>query len=380
MTGSLRSNKGKFYSVLNLVDECGKRKQKSINLHIIDIPGNRRKAESAHRKVLVEYEKFNRSTYKKDVLFCDYIKEWLNDASRRIEQTTYESYVHMINKHIYPYFLNLKVSVQDLTHKHIKGYYDLKISHLSPNTLLKHHTIINQTLNRALMHDLISVNPVNKVTLFAKEKFKGGFLTVEQGRVLLNAAKDTPIETVVILGMMYGLRRSEIAGLKWSAIDFEQNTIAIQHTVVRVSTEIAKDRTKNLSSYRILPLNKDIKAHLLKLRSKQEEERLLLGKSYYETDYVCRWSDGRPMHVNYFSRSFKKLLAENGLPNIRLHDMRHSCASYMLKMGCTMKDVADWLGHSDIQTAMNVYAHKDMEDRRDTAERFVALLDLQFQQ
>ena len=366
--------------MLNLVDECGKRKQKSINLHIIDIPGNRRKAESAHRKVLVAYEMQNKNVCKKDVLFCEYIKEWLNDAKMRIEQSTYDSYVHMINKHIYPHFQNLNVSVQDLTHKHIKEYYDLKSSHLSANTILKHHTIVNQTLKRALIHDLISINPTNKVTLAAREKFNGAYLTVEQGKTLLNAAKGTPMETVVILGMMYGLRRSEIAGLKWGAIDFENNTMAIQHTVVRVSTKIAKDRTKNLSSYRVLPLNEDVKIHLLKLRNKQEEDKLLLRKSYYETDYICRWPDGRPMSVDYFSRGFKKLLVENGLPNVRLHDMRHSCASYMLKMGCTMKDVADWLGHSDIQTAMNVYAHKDMEDRRDTADRFAALLDLKLPQ
>ena len=97
---------------------------------------------------------------------------------------------------------------------------------------------------------------------------------------------------------------------------------------------------------------------------------------YQDTEYIRRWPDGRPMRCDYLSRAFKNLLAKHELPSIRLHDLRHSCASYMLKMGCSMKEVADWLGHADIKTSMNVYAHLDIEAKKSVAERFSSILSI----
>ncbi len=376
MTGSLRVRNGKYKAVLNLQDENGKRKQKTVDLHIEDKPGNKRKAEKALRDVLAEYEKNHMETYRKDVLFCDYVKVWLEEKKPGIEQSTYEGYNAMVNTHIYPYFSKSGEKLRDLHYQHIQKYYALKGKTLSANSLKRHHAVINQVLKKAMKLDLIANNPADKVTLPKVERFKGKYLTVEQGNALLDAAKGKIIEPVVILGMMYGLRRSEIAGLKWSAIDFENNTMEIRHTVTRVKTGIAKDRTKNKSSNRILPLNKDVKAFLLKLRAKHAQEKLLLGEAYQNTEYICRWPDGRAMKCDYLSLAFKKLLKKNGLPNIRLHDLRHSCASYMIKMGCSLKEVADYLGHSDISTAANIYIHLDFESKRSVADKFGSMLSV----
>lgn len=376
MTGSLRINKGKYYAVLNLKDEYGKRKQKTVNLHLEAIPGNKRKAEKALREVLAEYEQNNITVYYKDMLFCEYLNVWLEEKKSEIELNTYEGYQSLIDLHIYPYFKKLGVNLKELNYQHIQKYYALKMETLSGSSLKRHHAVINQALNKALKHDLIANNPADKVTLPRAEKFTGSYLSVEQGNALLDAVKNKPIETAVILGMMYGLRRSEIAGLKWDAIDFDSNTLTIQHTVVRTKTIVAKDRTKNKSSNRTLPLNCDVKAYLRKLHAQQAQDKLLLGKAYQDNDYVCRWPDGHVMRCSYLSTAFRRLLIKHGLPIIRLHDLRHSCASYMLKMGCSMKEVADWLGHSDIKTAMNVYAHLDMETKQNVADRFVSVFSL----
>jgi integrase len=367
LTGSLRSDKGKFYAVLNLKDEFGKRKQKTVNLHIDDVPGNKRKAERAFRDVLAQYEENHIVICKKDTMFSDYIKVWLEEAKPGLEQITCEAYQSYVDLHIYPFFKELGVNLQDLNYQHIQKYYALKIKTLSANSLKKHHVVINQTLRKALKHDLISNNPAEKVTLPKTEKFKGSYLTVEQGNALLDLAQGRPIEPAVVFGMVYGLRRSEIAGLKWSAIDFKGNTISVQHTVTKLRTTVAKDRTKNKSSNRTLPLNPAMRKYLVKLRAQQMSDKTLLGQAYRNTDYVCRWSDGHAISCDYLSKGFKRLLRRNGLPDIRLHDLRHSCASFMLKMGCSMKEIADWLGHADIKTAMNVYAHWDMAEKKDVA-------------
>ena len=387
LTGSLQSRKGNYYTILNLYQN-GKRRQRSIPLNIEEKPGNKRMAEKAHRDTLVEWEaKIEADANEKltgsdkDMLFCDYVTIWLEGHKPQLEYTSYESYQTMTDKHICPYFRDLGITVGEIAYNHIQAYYDHKgqlspdnTQALSANTLKKHHAIINQTLKRALKHDLILYNPCDRVTLPKIERFTGKFLSVEQGKTLLDVAKDTRIEFVIILGMMYGLRRSEIAGLKWKAIDFDNDTISIEHTVTKLKTEIAKDRTKNKSSKRILPLNSNIKDFLLNLRNQQDNEKLLLGKAYQESEYICRWADGSPMKCYYLSKAFKDLLNKNDLPSIRLHDLRHSCASYMLKAGCDLKEISDWLGHADIGTTANIYIHLDFEAKKSVANRLGSIL------
>ena len=372
MTGSLQSARGKYYALLNMKDEFGNRKQKRINLHIDAISGNKRKAEQALREVITEYERNHIEILRKSIPFCEYVKMWLEEVKLRVEQTTHEGYESIINSHIYPYFQKLNVNLDDLRYHHLQAYYNLKFKRMSANSLRRHHIIINQVLKLALKRDLIANNPADKVTLPKVEKFVGKFLSIEQGTTLLNAAKNTPMSTVIILAMTYGLRRSEIAGLKWDAVDFQGNTIIIRHIVTYVRTRIVKDRAKNNSSNRILPLNAQVREHLLALQEQQRQDKKLLGKGYHNTEYVCRWPDGHALSPDYMSRRFKALLKEQGLPDVRFHDLRHSCASYMLKLGCSMKEVSDWLGHSNIQTSMNVYAHLDIEQKQNIADKFNA--------
>ena len=377
MTGSLKITYGKYYSVLNLKDESGKRKQKRIPLHLEAVPGNKRKAEQAHRKILAEYEHEQKSICRQTTLFCDYVRIWLEMKKGTIELITWEGYEEYIDLHIYPFFKKMNVNLADLSYQHLQKYYNEKKKTLSAQSLRRHHTVINQTLKMALKDDLIANNPAEKVTLPKVEKFTGKFLSVEQGNVLLEVSKGKTMETAIILAMMYGLRRSEIAGLKWSAIDFTNNTIAIKHTVTQHKTTVAKDKTKNKSSNRILPLNSQVKEFLLKMQARQNNEKQLFGRDYKNTEYICRWADGHAMQCNYITKGFKNILVKYGLPaNIRFHDLRHSCASYMLKAGCSMKEIADWLGHADISTSMNIYAHLDVSAKQSVANRLGNLLSV----
>ena len=235
---------------------------------------------------------------------------------------------------------------------------------------------VRQALRMAVQNGLITSSPATDDVLPKVKKFAGSFLSVEQGNTLLEVAKDTPLEPVIVLAMMYGLRRSEIAGLKWSAVDLKDDTLTVRHTVTRFKTEVAKDGTKNKSSYRVLPLNPSVKAFLLRLCAKQTQDMLTLGQAYHNTEYVCRWPDGHALHPDYMSSAFSKLLKGNGFDPIRLHDLRHSCASYMLKAGCNMKEIPDWLGHADIGTSMNIYTHVDIGAKVNVSNRLEAMLSL----
>ena len=372
MTGSLQTNKGNYYAVINIKDKEGKRRQKWINLHLKAIAGNKRKAEKALREVISKYE--NTQMDKSDILFTNLLYDWIDEAKSNLELITYEAYLSYIVNHIEPYFKELELKVSELEYQNLQNYYNYKRKTLSGSSLKRHHAVINQSLKKAMKMGYITNNPAEIVTLPKIEKYQGKFLSIEDGNALLDFAKGKVIEPVIVLAMMYGLRRSEIAGLKWNAIDFQNDTLSICHTVTMVKTVVAKDKAKNQSSYRTLPLNAVVKEFLLGLKAKQEQDQKLFGNAYCHTEYVCRWEDGHPISCNYMSHAFRKLLISNGLPTVRLHDLRHSCASYLLKAGCSMKEISEWLGHSNIGITMNTYTHIDFETKKGTADKIAAIL------
>ena len=177
------------------------------------------------------------------------------------------------------------------------------------------------------------------------------------------------------IGAFYGLRRSEAIGLKWDAIDFQNNTITIKHTVISCCidgklVQEARDTTKTKSSMRTLPLVPEFKERLLKQKAQQDEYRRVCGRSYNREylDYICVDEMGNLVTPQYVTDAFPKLLEKNGLRKIRFHDLRHSCASLLLSNGVPMKQIQEWLGHSDFSTTANVYAHLDYNSKRSSAD------------
>lgn len=175
--------------------------------------------------------------------------------------------------------------------------------------------------------------------------------------ILVKISKNTPFEIPVILTVKYGLRRSEVLGLRWQDIDFENETIHICHTAIKSPEKLTYvDNTKSETSKRILPLFDDIKEFLLILKRRQEIERNVCKSEYYINDYICKWSDGHPITPDYISRNFKVFLRKNDLPEIRFHDIRHSVATYVVSLDIPIEAIKNWLGHSDISTT-EIYIH-----------------------
>lgn len=183
------------------------------------------------------------------------------------------------------------------------------------------------------------------------------------------------LELVVLVAAFYGLRRGEVLGLKWDAIDFERNTITIKRTVTSVNidgkiTIIEQDSAKTKSSLRTLPLVSQFREYFLSVRDAQKENKRVCGNSYdYGCDgYIFVDALGRRMKPDYISCTFTSLLEKNGLKRIRFHDLRHSCASLLLANGVPMKQIQEWLGHSDFNTTANIYAHLDYSSKVTSAQ------------
>ena len=174
-----------------------------------------------------------------------------------------------------------------------------------------------------------------------------------------------------------GLWRQLDAALTWhpeDSIDFENGMVLIRHTVCKMIVTVEKDKTKTQSSRRSFPMTEEAREIFLKAKAEEEENQRLFGKAYQKNDYVFKWPDGRTFAPDYVTHHFSKMLERYGMPHIRFHELRHSCASLLLNNGCGLKDVQEWMGHSDIQTTANIYGHLDTSRKQSLADKLTECL------
>jgi len=334
----VKKDRPNYFAIIRYRDESGKERQKLETSDIAVKGNNKRKAEAWKDEVLAKFLR-ERTGLGIDIgnneYFVDFIKDWLETMSitKKIQVTTYGSYTMTLNQHILPYFEPLRLRVNEVEPKHIQAYVNYKMQTLSPNTIKKHMANISACLKSAVRQNIIPYNPADRIEEIRKVKFTGAkFMGEGEIERLLTHFKSDPLETAVLLSLFYGLRRSEILGIRWSAVDFEKNTIVIQHTVVKVdNTVYRKDLTKNNASNDTLPLPAIIKSHLLDLKIEQEKLRRLQPNDYCDTGYVCAMPDGSPMKPDYISQRFRKVLKRNSLPLICFHDIRHPCVKLKTK-------------------------------------------------
>ena len=237
---------------------------------------------------------------------------------------------------------------------------------MSSNSVIHIHTNLNRAFQHAVKSNLIPVNPMERVDRPKYHKFEATFYNKDELNKLLEVFKDDRMELCVHIAVYYGLRRSEILGLKWDSIDFENKTISIKHKVVndyRNGGEviICEDKLKNTSSRRTLPLIPHIEEILIAEKKRQDHYAALLRNGYDKTysDYVCKDAFGKLITPNYVSAHFAYMIKKYNLKPIRFHDLRHSCASLLLANGVSMKEIQEWLGHSTYNVTANFYSHLD---------------------
>lgn len=386
VAGHLQEKYGYYYAVLNYTDENGKRKTKWIATGL-EIKGNKKRAEAIllEQRHLFE-QKLSEipAVNKDDILFADYMIKWLGIAKTSIAVPTYASYSQMVNKIIVPYFRERKITLRELKASDIQDFYLEKLKHVSASSVIHYHSNIHKALKYAVKTDLIPVNPADKVDRPKKEKFVGSFYDAEEVKKLFAASKGTILEIPIMFGAFYGLRRSEVVGLKWDAVDFERDTISIRHTVTSCTIDgkdiiYASDTTKTKSSRRTLPLAPFVRERLLRLQEEQKKNKKLCGRSYNKDylEYICVDEIGGLIKPDYVTDGFRNFLRENGFRAIRFHDLRHTCASLMLANNVPMKQIQEWLGHSDFSTTANIYAHLDYSSKISSADALLAGLDLE---
>ena len=175
------------------------------------------------------------------------------------------------------------------------------------------------------------------------------------------------MKMAIILALFYGLRRSEVLGLRWKDINFNANTISIRNTVVKTITVVEHEKTKSRASNRTLFIIPETRDYLLSLQRKQGENRLLMGSAYNDSGHVCVWGDGRAFKPDYISQHFALILKKNGLPHIRFHELRHTAGSVLLNKGLSAKQIQEYLGHEKVSTTLDIYGHLSLEGKKEAS-------------
>ena len=373
VTASLQIRNGIYQAVLSYKkNEKWETKWKSTGIKAIK--GNKKKAENKKEEIRKKFqEEINSDNIdNEDILFIDYMKKWLKMISSSVEPTTLNGYQGVINGRMTDYFKNTKITLQNIKPKHIQEFYQYLLDEgLCGNTVKHYHANIRKALQYAMKTDIILSNPADKVDLPKIEEYKPKFYTSDEVKILLNEVIGTKLEIPVMIDCFYGFRRSEVIGLKWSAVDFENDTITIDHTITQSNGKlIIRDKTKTKSSKRTLPLEPIVKSFLIELKEKQEKNRELCGDSYNKDylEYICVDNCGNIIRPDYVTETFLKLLKRKNLKIIRFHDLRHTCASILLKNGANMKEIQAWLGHSNYNTTANLYAHLDSSSINNTGK------------
>ena len=375
VAGHLTLKNGKYYAVLNYKNAGGQRKTKWISLGLSE-KGNKRKAESELARLRAEFEPPKEvGDLSSDMLFADYLLEWLEIAKGRLAVATYSSYAAMIKRPVGPYFRQRNLTLRELEARHLQMFYSEMLRKVKPNTVIHYHAIIHSALKYAVKTDMLVQNVADKVDRPKKNSFQPVFLSAEEMQKMFEALRGTKLELPVLVAAFYGFRRGEVLGLKWDAIDFERGTISVIRTVTTITVEgkqmeIEQQSAKTKSSLRTLPLIGSFREYFLQVKEAQELNKQVCGNCYnHEYDgFVFVDELGERMRANYLTSAFPKFLESHGLRRMRFHDLRHSCASLLLANGVPLKHIQEWLGHSDFTTTANIYAHLDYKSKITSAQ------------
>ena len=339
VAGHLTLKNGKYYAVLNYKNAGGQRKTKWISLGLSE-KGNKRKAESELARLRAEFQPPKEvGDLSSDMLFADYLLEWLEIAKGRLAHATYGAYQGLLKSTIVPYFRKKKLTLRELEARHLQMFYSEMLRRVTPNTVIHYHAVIHSALKYAVKTDMLIQNVADKVDRPRKNNFQPVFLSADEMQKMFEALRGTKLELPVLVAAFYGLRRGEVVGLKWDAIDFEQGTISVKRTVTSTIIdgkyqEFEQQSAKTKSSLRTLPLIGSFREYFMQVKEAQELNKQVCGNCYnYEYDgFVFVDELGERMRVEYLTNAFPKFLESHGLRRMRFHDLRHPYVKHTTKI------------------------------------------------
>ena len=292
-----------------------------------------------------------------------YLEQWLAGAGPSLKPSTAKSYSEIVEWYVRPQVGQVKLA--DLNALHIRNLYAELLDHgamrkeggLSASTVRAVHRVLRKALNDAVLWGLLARSPLLGVKPPRQERPEVRWWTPEQARTFLAAVEGDRLYALWVLVLSTGMRRGELAGLRWCDVDLETGVLSVVRTRVSVAYTVSESDPKTRSSRRTVTVDARVVAVLRAHRRRQLEERLAWGAAWTDTGYVFTREDGWPIHPERISVLFARLVEAAGVPKIRLHDLRHTSATLALASGIHPKVVGERLGHSSISVTLDLYSH-----------------------
>ncbi len=304
----------------------------------------------------------------------EYLDQWLAGVEQKLRPSTHRRYSDLMRKHVVPVVGNVKLD--KLSPLQVQRLYaDRLDAGLSPTTVHQIHNILHRSLKQAIRWGLLTRNPTESVDAPRPVNPECKTWNAEQTAAVLAVAEDDDLEALWRLALMCGLRRGELLGLQWQDIDLAQRTLAVRRTLSRGKGGVwVLGEPKTARGRRSIALPASCIESLRRHRTRQLEHRLKLGDLWHDHGFVFTNGTGGPLHVNSLVNRFRRLIISVGVPPIRFHDLRHTCATLHLAGSAHPKVVQELLGHSDVGITLNRYIHVSPHMQRHAAEMIDALL------
>ena len=381
---------GKQYVVFDFKDKAGKRKRKWVKT---DLPEKCSK-KLLNAKVNEIVEEFTKSfanengkcssTPVAQQPMRDYFSMWLTAIQPDVSRTTYQGYRNITRR--FSEFLDTEypdVKLCEMDRNIVQDYLTRKLNTgVKGATIKQYYLGLHSAFAYAVKMEIIDAHPMDKIKVPRADKHEASFYNQNELNGLFQVFEGDVLELVVHIAAYYGLRRCEILGLRWDAIDFQNKTITIQRKVVEVEDESGHEkiyvetRLKTNSTRRTLPLIPHIEEMLLAKKKSDDYFKRSFGREY-NTEYegfICRRPDGKLLTPTFVTSHFGYIVKTRGLRHLRFHDLRHSCASLLLANDVPMKAIQEWLGHATYAITANLYSHLEYNAKIASAETIARVL------
>lgn len=316
------------------------------------------------------------------VTMADLWAKWLAVKSGQCRASTIASYTTLGETHILPQ-LGAKrldkltaLDVQEaVTRWQAPGARrDTRGDTLSPRTVRYLRSLVVSLLDQAVRWQLVATNVARLVEAPKSVPVKFTWWTPDEGRRFLSGAESDPLYIAFALALGTGLRRGEILGLRWTDIDETAGTLTVRQTLSMVRGQLVYGPPKTPESRRTIPLDRELLRRLRAHRQRQREQRILCGPDYRDHGLVVQTEIGTPVGPRKLGRAFDRLQCAAGVPRIRLHDLRHTHASWLLALGVDVRTIADRMGHTQVSFTLQIYTHSTADAQRDAVTKLGANL------
>ncbi len=381
MKGHIRQrSKGSWTIVVDVGrdPETGKRQQQWHT-----VKGTKRNAQKMLNEILVAMDK---GTYVKPnrLTLGEWLGQWLDSyVVMHTTPRTQESYHSIIHIHLLPSLGS--IPLHQLRPQHIQSYYARALvsgranqkGGLSARSVLYHHRILSEALSHAVRMGVVVRNAADLVDPPRPPRAKIATLIPEEVRKFLDAAQETSYYVFFSTLLYTGLRRGELLALRWRNLDLAMGSLSVVETAFKLRDgEYVISQPKTPHSRRTVSLSLSLVTLIRVYRADHELLRIQLGDTLKDDDFVFMQPDGSPLSPNAVTLAFRRIIRKAGLNHIRVHDLRHTHATLMLKAGVHPKIVSERLGHAGVGITLDIYSHVLPGLQEAAAEKFDRILDL----